>query len=464
MRIYLKIAGFVILLIILLLFWAVRVVDYTPYFESDYYKVTKTRLDSLESGLDISRGKVYVGFGKKSITPILNGERDDPEIGKFVQIPLAGYGGREGAPASGIHDSLFVKSIAVKVGDDTMVLTGADLLIMPPEVSALVTKMISKKTGLGRSNLFFSATHTHSSVGAWSDGKVGEMFGGAFNPNVVKWLADRVAKSIEEAIKDLKPGKIGAGNFDAAGYVTNRLVGEDGVVDTDFVMVMAEQDEGRKAIIGSFDAHATTLGDWNLETSGDYPGFWQRKLEKAGFDMAVFHAGSVGSHTYRSKGDEFEKTRYIGEALADSVIKHSAEIILKDTVAMAAMTLRVAMPEFQVRVSDGLRLNPSLAGKLFPNVGEVYLQAMRLSNLIWATTPSDFSGETAITLKNAMMDKGFNALVSSFNGAYTGYIIPCKYYHLDAYESRLMNWFGPGYNPYVNYLVGRMMDDISKKK
>jgi len=53
-------------------------------------------------------------------------------------------------------------------------------------------------------------------------------------------------------------------------------------------------------------------------------------------------------------------------------------------------------------------------------------------------------------------------MVTSFNGANTGYIIPCKYYHLNEYESRLMNWFGPGYNPFVNYMIGEMMDKVSE--
>ena len=463
MKVFLKITGALVIIAILLLFLVIQRVDYTPYFETGYYKITKERLDSLTKELGNYKGKVYIGFGIESITPVLNSDRDDPETGKFVRIPLAGYGGRQGAPATGIHDSLYVKSVAVRVGDRIIVLVGADLLIMPPEVSQQATKHISKSSGLERGDLFFSATHTHSSVGAWSGGKVGEMFGGAYNPNVVNWLTKRVAKSIEEAVSDLKPGKLGVGNFDGKGYVSNRLVGEDGLVDADFIFVVAEQDKGKKGIIGAFNAHATTLGDWNMETSGDYPGYWQRKLEDEGFDVAVFHAGSVGSHTYRSHGDKFEKSKYIGEALADSVLKYSALVSLSDTITLSAITLKVEIPEFQVRISDGLRLNPSLARKLFPKIGEVYLQVLRISDLIWATTPSDFSGETAITFKNAMHKRGFYALVSSFNGAYTGYIIPCKYYHLDAYESRLMNWFGPAYNPYINYLTGTMMNEISVK-
>lgn len=112
------------------------------------------------------------------------------------------------------------------------------------------------------------------------------------------------------------------------------------------------------------------------------------------------------------------------------------------------MTLKIDYPKFQIRITDGLRLNTYLAGQLFPEVGDVYLQSVKLDSLIVSTTPSDFSGETALVYKNAMGNKGFRALVTSFNGAYTGYIIPCKYYHLNEYESRIMNWFGPGYNPY----------------
>ena len=115
------------------------------------------------------------------------------------------------------------------------------------------------------------------------------------------------------------------------------------------------------------------------------------------------------------------------------------------------------MPEFHIRVSDGLRLNPLLGSKLFPAVGKVYLQTARIGNLIWNTAPCDFSGEMAITYKNAMQKEGYRTLVTSFNGAYVGYIIPGKYYHLDEYESRLMSWFGPNMGPYTDEMIRRMM-------
>lgn len=462
MRTFLKILLGLVVMVVAFLFWALETVDHTPYFHTDYYKTTLSRFDSIATNLKVAKGAVQVGFGKQSITPILNGTNDDPSIGQFSEMPLAGFGGREGAPASGIHDSLFVKTVAIKVGEEIIVFVGSDLLIMPPAVSRMTGAYLSEKLGLNRGNIFYSATHTHSSVGAFSEGTVGELFGGVYNPNVIEWLAAQVSKAIEDAINDLKPGQIGVGNFHALDFVRNRLVGDDGNINSDFMILKASQTEGKNVILGSFDAHATTLGTWNMETSADYPGYWQRKLENSGFDMAVFFAGSVGSHSYRNTvGDRFDKSQYLGEALADSVLKYAPTITLKDSIELSSMTLKVEIPEFHIRVSDGIRLNPYISNKLFPDVGEVFLQTTKLDNLIWGTAPSDFSGETTLVYKNAMHKKGYKAMVTSFNGAYTGYIIPCKYYHLNEYESRLMNWFGPGYNPFINYMLGEMMEKVS---
>jgi len=323
-----------------------------------------------------------------------------------------------------------------------------------------VSTVVAQKTGINRSQLFFSATHTHSGVGAWSDGFVGKQFAGLANPNVVQWLVRQFSKAIEDAVEDLKPGQVGSGSFEAPGLISNRLIGEKGEKNAEFIYVVANQNSGKRAMLGSFDAHATTLGGWNMQISGDYPGYWQRKLESEGVDMAVFFAGSVGSHSPRSKGEKFEKSRYIGEALADSVLKYMVRTELKESIELSYLTLGLNLPEFHIRVSDGVRLNPVLGEKLFPPIGDVYIQAAKIGDLIWVTTPSDFSGEMAIGYKNDMHKEGYRALVSSFNGGYAGYIIPGRYYHLNEYEARLMSWFGPNMGPYTNEMIRRLMQKL----
>ena len=36
--------------------------------------------------------------------------------GIFKYVPLAGYGDRNGKPSTGVHDSIFVKAVALKTG------------------------------------------------------------------------------------------------------------------------------------------------------------------------------------------------------------------------------------------------------------------------------------------------------------------------------------------------------------
>jgi len=461
MRTFLKIFKALIVIIIILLFWTLDSVDYSPYFNSDYYNNTSLRLDSISSRLSLAKGEVQVGFGKVSITPGLGAEEDDPGTGVFKEMPLAGFGSRKGKYAEGIHDSLFVKAVAIKVQNKLLILVGSDMLIIPPVLTDGISQIVYKKPGIKRSQIFFSATHTHSGLGAWSEGYVGKEFAGLYNPNVVQWLVQQFSKAIENAVEDLKPGKIGSGSFEASDFISNRLVGEIGEKNSEFIFMVARQNSGKRAILGSFDAHATTLGGWNMQISADYPGYWQRKLESEDVDIALFFAGSVGSHSPRSKGDKFEKPKYIGEALADSVLKYSKSVGLSDSIGLSWLSLKMALPEFHIRISDGLRLNPVLGRKLFPDIGDVYIQAAMIDGLIWVTSPGDFSGETAISYKNAMSKDGYKALVTSFNGAYVGYIIPGKYYHLNEYESRLMSWYGPNMGPYTNEMIRRMMQKLA---
>jgi neutral ceramidase len=460
MRTFLKILGTITVLLFIVLLWALERVDYTPYFDTDYYSNTRDRLDSLSKESALAVGEVELGFGRVSITPGLGAVEDNPRAGVFKEMPMAGYGSRKGTYAEGIHDSLFIKTIAVRVGEQLMILIASDMLIVPPNITEGVCRNISEKMGIQRDQLIFSATHTHSSVGAWSEGYVGKEFAGESNPNVELWLVRQFSKAIENAIQDLQAGKIGSGSFEAPALVSNRLVGEKGVKNSEFIYLAAYQNSGKRALLGAFDAHSTTLGGSNMQISADYPGYWQRKIESEGFDMALFFAGSVGSHSPRSQGEEFEEARYIGEALADSALKYMVDIDMKDSIGLSFLTLGMDLPEFHIRVSDGLRLNTRLAGKLFPPIGNVCLQAAKIGDLIWISTPSDFSGEMALDYKNALDKDGYRVLVTSFNGAYVGYIIPGKYYHLNEYESRLMSWFGPNMGPYTHEMIHRMMNKL----
>lgn len=454
------IPGVILLVILLIFILGTSRVKRVSYLEEDYFLKTAARIDSLKSVVSIRTDSIQAGFSRISLTPVLGAKEDNYREGKFMMVPLAGYGDRKGKPATGLHDSIFVKAVALKSGEQTIILVSADILIMPPNVTDSACLLLQRK-GIKRDQLIFSATHTHSSLGGWGPGVVGQLFAGKNNRNIERWISQQITKAVTGAIEDLRPASAGTGSFNARNYTRNRLTGDNGTINGDFSFIVIQQDEGRKAVIGSFPAHATTMGDDNMEISSDYPGYWERKTEAAIGGPALFFAGSTGSQSPEGKGNGFDRPKIIGEALADSMFVHLPEIKMSSNPSVAFVSLKPYLPEYHIRLTTRINLSSFLSRKLMPEPVNARLQALRIGELVWFTTPCDFSGEYALQIKNAMSARGFETAVSSFNGSYTGYIIPGKYFYLDEYESKTMGWFGPTMGDYTMDILSRLSDIVT---
>lgn len=70
--------------------------------------------------------------------------------------------------------------------------------------------------------------------------------------------------------------------------------------------------------------------------------------------------------------------------------------------------------------------------------------------------PCDFSGELALGIKDCLRARGADAVITSFNGDYVGYVIPARYYHMSGYEPRLMSFFGPNVPDYFDEMIRAM--------
>ncbi|HLT50319.1 MAG TPA: hypothetical protein VKZ93_00105, partial [Arenibacter sp.] len=223
-----------------------------------------------------------------------------------------------------------------------------------------------------------------------------------------------------------------------------------------------EQETGRKAIIGSYSAHATVIGTFNDEFSGDYPGYFQRHLEAGGVDLALFFAGTVGSHSNKGEGEKFQKAKYIGETLADSAQVLLNRLTPDSLLTLSSITTELEIPKLQfLRITDRLRLSPYIGQKLIPKMESVYLQGLKINDLVWLALPYELSGEYGLDLKNALELQGYGSVLSSFNGQYLGYIVPQKYYYYDTYEARLMGWYGPSMGDYLMELNFRMANELT---
>jgi hypothetical protein len=335
---------------------------------------------------------------------------------------------------------------------------GTDLLIVPREVTDEAAVTIERELKLTRRQLYLSATHSHSSLGGWGEGKVAEGFSGPYQPGIRTWIAGRIVAAVREAVSDLKPAACGSGSFAAPEFVRNRLVREVGEVDPTFSYLLVRQNGGRTAVLGSFGAHATVLSSRVMELGGDYPGYWQRTLEASTGGMALFMAGSVGSQS-PVPGDGvsgFDAAERMGKQLAQRVFSELSAIRLTNLVTLEVRGLELSLPPLQTRLADNLRLRPWLASSILPVHERSFVQLFRLNNVTWVSTPCDFSGELALRLKDFAAARGLSATITSFNGDYIGYVIPSRYYHLPGYEPRVMSFYGPYMADYLEATIRAM--------
>jgi hypothetical protein len=430
--------------------------DHTPYVRTAYYTATRARLDALATSPPAVTGPLEAGFGRASLTPVLGAGPPDSARGSFDTLPLAGYGNRDGRPATGIHDELWAKAVAVRVRDRRIVFVGADALIIPREVAEAASRALAADPGLRREELYFGATHTHAGPGGWGEGIVAEAFAGPYQPAVRDWMARQLTTAARAALADLAPAACGHGAFAAPAFVRNRLVGALGEVDTVFRYLALRQADGDQAVLGAYAAHATVLSADVMSFSGDYPGAWQRAVERGTGGLALFFAGAVGSHGPVAGAPGFDGATRMGEGLAAMLLEHLPRTPLTNRVRLGAVGLPVALPEPHVRLTDQRRLRPALARRLLPVGDHTWLQAVRLGDALWIATPCDFSGELALRLRPGFRERGLQTVVTSFNGDYIGYVIPARYYHLPGYESRTMSFFGPTVPDYFDELIRRL--------
>ena len=456
------IAGLALLLLAMLLA-GLDGVDYRPYFREPYYLETVARLQERSATNLLARGTLSAGFGRAQLTPTLNATVDDPMQGRFRSLPLAGFGNRQGRPATGGHDELMVKAVALKVGPRLGVMVGVDALIIPPEVTALVAARLKPEAGLDREHIYLSATHTHCGLGGWGEGLVAERFSGGYQAGVRVWMADRIVTAVLAAIADLKPASFGHGSFAAPEFVKNRLVGAVGSVDPEFSFALFKQKDGRTGVLGSYAAHATVLPGSMMQFSADYPGCWAQAVEEALGGTAIFLAGEVGSHGPVAGDQGFRGAEKMGRALALKTIAQMPAVALTSSVNFGLLGLEVDLPSLHARVTDGIRLRPWLAAKLLPVSSQSYLQVFRLNQSLWLSTPCDFSGELGLGIKASLRAQGFSTAITSFNGDYIGYVIPARYYHLDGYEPRTMSFFGPNLPDYLDRLMRALAEEMTGK-
>ena len=152
------------------------------------------------TGLQAASG-LHVGTGEVDITP--------------KEWPLPLVGGWSPKPTDEIHDPLHARALAFKNGDGQAVIVIVDNLMIGRETHDEIRAIAAKRTGWKPKEMLIGCTHAHS---APPSGPADDGPRAAYHEQ----LKQGIAEAIAEAVKGLKPAKVGFGSADLPEEVFNR--------------------------------------------------------------------------------------------------------------------------------------------------------------------------------------------------------------------------------------------------
>ncbi len=455
--------GLVIFIVTVAVLFVIFIGPWPVYTQSefagaDYYAKALADIKSNAAQSDISEapGQLKAGWAVRIITP-------------NVGVPMGGYGARpNGKKSKGVRDELKVRAVAFGDGKDTVVVVGADMLIIPPNIAEMVVSKIAETTPLTSNDVYFSATHTHCGPGAFAPGLASKISAGAYDPAVPQFLAATFADAIVEAYNAMKPAQMASGVIDGEQYIRNRT--RKAPVDSNLNYMVIEQEGGRRCYMVRWSAHPTIFGSDMMEFSAEYPGEMTRFIEQKTNATAVYLGGGLGSMSPRTPDapTDSERVTAYGQKLGQLVLDNTAQLNFTTYADVASVRVPVGVPDAQTRpLSPKWRLSPFVS-KLLGVPQEGWIQGARIGGVILVGMPFDTSGELTREWHEQAARQGWDLWVTSFAGAYLGYLSPDKYYNevdekgaLD-YETGLMGWVGPQSEAYFASLMKEVIANFGK--
>lgn len=433
---------FVVLLVIGLI--TLTKVDRSPIQDQQFYRETVERLD--QNTFSNSQGDTWIaGWSSVNMTP------SEP-------ADLVGYAPR--GKYEFVQDSSYVKALTLSNGKTRVAWLNYELLIVHPKLAGQIQNAISEAK-LPIDQVIFTATHTHSGMGGYMPGPMGEMAFGGYDQDIVDLMVSRSLSALQHAIATQDTVSINYRKADAGALVANRFV-KDGPTDPFVRQLIFTKKSGKKATFLTYSAHATTMTTKFMGLSGDYPFYLTKDLEAGGFDFAMFAAGAVGSHRPLRPGNTPEMVELYAHQLDSTLTLRMANFATLKNNRIRTGYLPISLREPHLRVSDNLRLRPWLFNYLLGDTN-AHLDITQIGNTLMIASSGELSGVFYEKWEKLAQSKGFNLIITTFNGGYIGYITPDELYDENFHEVREMNWYGPGNGRYFDDMITAIIEKAAKE-
>lgn len=439
MSLFLRILAWTFGVIVVIALATITTVDRSPVESQDFYRETFERLEN--TPWQGSEGDFWLaGWAKANVTP----ERP---------VDLVGYSPR--GPYEFVEDSSFVKAITLSNGKTRIAWLNFELLIVHPALAKAVEKGINE-AGIATDQLIFTATHTHSGMGGFMPGPLGEMAFGGYDQHVVDLLVEKSISALQASITSLDTVSLSYRKIDAGKYVANRFI-KDGPFDPFVRQLIFTKKDGKKATFFTYSAHATCLSSKFMGLSGDYPKLLNQAMEEREYEFAVFAAGTVGSHRPIAPGNTPDKVKQYAASLDSAIWLRMTQFSTLKNPRITHSRLELSLRAPHLRISDNLRIRPWLFNYLLGETNP-HLDITKIGNLLLISSSGELSGVFYEEWDKLAKDNNLQLIITTFNGGYIGYITPDELYDEHFHEVREMNWYGPGNGSYFDKLIRRSIE------
>jgi hypothetical protein len=440
----LKFTVWLIAFLVVIAFITLQSVDRSPIAEQDFYKETLQKIQQAE--FPETTGEHWAGgWAKSNITPA-------------KPASLVGYAPR--GPYEFVEDSSFVKAITLTNSKTRIAWLNYEFLIVHPHLSQRVLSAI-QNAKIPVDQVIFTATHTHAGFGGYMPGLLGKLAFGGLDEKIVEMIVDKSIATLQNSIATEDTVQVYYLKSDAGSLVENRFI-KGAPIDPFVRQLILTKSTGQKASLITYSAHATCMSSKFMGLSGDYPSYLTEELETQDFELALFAAGTVGSHRPLSPGNTPKLVRQYALMLDSMIQNNVTEISAITENRIAIGNLPIALREPHFRISDNVRIRPWLFSYLLGETNPHFDVTLIGSTLMIASS-GEISGVFYEKWETLAAEKNLNLIITTFNGGYIGYITPDELYDEHFHEVRETNWFGPGNGEYFDAMIQKIIEKTGSK-
>ncbi len=317
-------------------------------------------------------------------------------------VYLAGF--QANRSATGVHDDLYVRALALRSGDASpFLLAVCDLIgLLHADVRAI--RQAAAQHGLDPTALVVACTHVHSgpdTIGLWGRSRLRS----GVDPVYLAYVQDQVVDALAAAVEDLRPAHLRAGSAHMGGWIKNAR--DPGIVDRELSALQARDDEGQPIFtLINLACHPEVMFGENTLITADYAGATCRAVEAEAGGIAVFASADIGgmmTPDVASGNRTFQTVEHMGRDVAATALSALADgkPLEPPSLRFHRRDVRVPLdnPLFRFAVAIGVlpRLGRGPDGWVSTQVSLLGLGAARL-----ITVPGELFPEPGMHLRGVL--------------------------------------------------------------